>query len=84
MPVFGGHTAGALTTDVWGLRSIAPAWSALSPDGSPPYGWDGYSEICDEARDRMVVCGGIPSPAAADAWTLTLAGPASSRRARRS
>jgi hypothetical protein len=61
MLVFGGHTASGLTTDVWELRLIGPAWSALSPDGSPPYGRDGHSAIYDAARDRMVVIGGLGS-----------------------
>lgn len=75
MLVFGGHTASAIPRDLWELRLIGPAWSELSPAGTPPYGRDGHSAIYDAPRDRMVVIGGLGSGMPyVDATALSLAG----------
>jgi len=66
--VFGGNTAGCSNTnpslnDTWtltGANGLAgtPAWSQISPSGSPPPGREGHTVVYDEAADRMVVFGG--------------------------
>lgn len=62
--------------DVWQLDlSGTPAWTQLSPSGTPPAGRYGHGVIYDPARDRMVVFGG--SSLATDtngAWALSLSG----------
>jgi len=77
MVVFGGEGASGQRNDVWAL-SLAenPAWSELTPAGSPPAGREGASAIWDPVRDRMVVFGGYGSDGGYrnDVWALSVAG----------
>ena len=75
MVVFGGIEDGSLN-DVWALSLAGtPAWTVLTPDGTPPSGRYGHSAICDPVRDRMMVFGGLDdSVYRDDVWDLTLAG----------
>ena len=71
MVVFGGFANGGRRNDVWALSLAGtPAWSELTPAGSPPAPLWMHTAIYDPVRDRMVVLGG-PSN---DVWALSLAG----------
>ncbi len=74
MLVFGGMDASyALYNDVWALSlSGAPAWTRLSPAGTPPATRRFHSAIYDPVRDRMVVMGG--EFRGNEVWGLSLAG----------
>ena len=77
MTVFGGRDTSGLRNDSWALSLAgSPAWSELSPAGSPPFERQEHTAIYDPVRDRMVVFGGrvasgIPRN---DVWALSLAG----------
>ncbi len=75
MVVFGGYD-GSYRNDVWALSlSGTPAWSAISPGGSPPAGRYQHTAIHDPVRERMIVFGGYDgSRRLNDAWALGLAG----------
>ena len=48
-----------LRNDVWALSLAGtPAWTQLTPTGTPPSARYGHSAIYDPVRDRMVVFGG--------------------------
>jgi hypothetical protein len=82
MVVFGGYSSGSpnYSDGVWALSLPGmPAWTQLTPSGTPPSDRDGHSAIYDPVRDRMVVFGGdsgSPSfpPYFNDVWALSLAG----------
>jgi flagellar hook capping protein FlgD len=75
MVVFGGYYDGVGGNDVWGLSLAgSPAWSELTPAGSPPTGRGGHAAIYDPLRDRMVVFGGSDFDYLNDVWALALAG----------
>jgi hypothetical protein len=70
MVVFGGGL-----DDVWALSLAgSPAWSALTPAGSPPSARSEATAIYDPVRDRMVVFGGLGPFLNDDVWALSLAG----------
>ena len=75
--MFGGYSGGTAFNDVWALSlSGTPAWSPLTPAGTPPSGrWLGVA-IYDPPRHRMVVFGGADASSNPmnDAWALTLDG----------
>jgi hypothetical protein len=82
MVVFGGYyydgSSHALN-DVWALSLAGtPAWTQLTPSGTPPIGRLRHSAIYDPVRDRMVVFGGgsnsYPNYFLNDVWALSLAG----------
>jgi len=74
MVVFGGHS-GSILNDVWALSLAGtPAWTQLTPSGTPPSGRAGHSAIYDPLRDRMVVFGGYSGSTLNDVWALSLAG----------
>jgi hypothetical protein len=77
MIVFGGYSSGNLINEVWALSlSGAPAWTQLTPSGTPPGVREGHSAIYDPVRDRIVVFGGAGYPDwFNDVWVLTLSGP---------
>jgi hypothetical protein len=59
MVVFGGND-GNVRNDVWALSLAgSPAWSELTPTGTPPIGRTKHTAIYDPPRDRMVVLGGF-------------------------
>src|SRR5206468_4356809 len=79
MLVFGGHYDslgwGLVLNDVWALSlSGTPAWSSISPSGTPPAARAWHTAVYDAGRDRMVVFGGccFGSSYFNDAWELTL------------
>ena len=73
MVVFAGNTDSGYRNDVWALSLTGtPAWTQLTPTGTPP-GARGYlGAIYDPARDRMVVFGGMGSGYLNDVWALSL------------
>ena len=65
-----------LNNDVWALTlSGTPAWSQLSPAGTPPVGRRYHSAVYDPVNDRMVVFGGSTGTETLnDVWALSFAG----------
>ena len=75
MVVFGGYTGSSFPNDVRALSLAGtPAWTPVTPSGTPPSGREGHSAIYDPVRDRTVVSGGIGSDIFNDVWALSLAG----------
>ncbi len=76
MIVFGGRTLSGARQDVWALSlSGAPAWSNLSPFGTPPPARWNHVAIYDPVGDRMIVHGGESSTQwFDDTWALGLSG----------
>ncbi len=76
MLVFGGYDNSYYYNDVWALSlSGAPAWTELTPGGTPPEVRYRHTAIYDPVGDRMVVFGGWHSGAFfGDAWELSLSG----------
>ncbi len=75
MLVFGGNSASGYHNDVWALSLAgSPAWSELTPAGTPPSARYEHSAIYDPVRDRMVVFGGDAAGFQNDLWSLSLAG----------
>jgi len=75
--VFGGSPGAGYFNDVWALSLAGtPAWTQLTPTGTPPSGRLCHSAIYDPVRDRMVVFGGREywAPLLDDVWALSLAG----------
>jgi hypothetical protein len=77
--VFFGGTDDTMPTrrnDVWTLAlSGTPAWSQLSPSGTPPAARMFHSAVYDAVNDRMVVFGGSgASGTLNDVWALSFAG----------
>jgi len=76
MVVFGGYSSFSFLNDVWALSLAGtPAWTRLTPSGTPPSTRAGHSAIYDSVRDRMVVFGGYSGSDLNDVWALSLAGP---------
>jgi hypothetical protein len=58
--------------DVWALSLAgAPAWTELTPSGTPPTGRWNHSAVFDSARYRMVVFAGEDPSIFHDTWALT-------------
>jgi hypothetical protein len=81
MVMFGGsNSAGyhdSVVNDVWALSlSGSPAWTQLTPDGTPPIARMGQAGIYDPIRDRMIVFGGDDDNGTilSDTWALSLTG----------
>ena len=75
MVVFGGWSGEPLLNDFWALSlTAAPAWTQLTPSGTPPGARSDHSAIYDPVRDRMVVFGGALGSYFNDVWTLSLEG----------
>jgi hypothetical protein len=76
MLVFGGFTGEVYLNDVWALSLAGtPAWTELTPSGTPPHTRYRQSAIYDPVRDRMVVFAGWWSGTNFnDVWELSLAG----------
>ncbi len=75
--VFGGRiSATEEVNEVWALSLVGePAWTMLSPVGTPPNARYGHTAIYDPLRDRMVVFGGYDGVNTyQDAWSLSLSG----------
>uniref|UniRef100_A0A832IA22 T9SS type A sorting domain-containing protein n=1 Tax=Eiseniibacteriota bacterium TaxID=2212470 RepID=A0A832IA22_UNCEI len=72
MIVIGGSD-GAFRNDVWALSlGDPPAWTALSPAGTPPSARVGHVAAYDPVRDRIVLFGGDDLAYRNDAWALSL------------
>jgi hypothetical protein len=73
--VFGGYGSGYFN-DVWALSLTgAPAWTQLTPSGTPPSARRYHTAIYDAVRDRMVVFGGNSAGYyVGDVWALSLSG----------
>jgi hypothetical protein len=73
MIVFGGSD-GALQNEVWALSLDSnPAWTLLTPTGTPPAPRRGALAIYDAWNDRLIVFGGYDGSAARnDVWALSL------------
>ena len=71
--LFGGYD-GSFRNDVWALSlSGTPAWSAITPAGTPPPGRWAPAAAYDPVRDRMIVFGGYDGTASRnDVWALSL------------
>jgi hypothetical protein len=85
--LFGGYVpnfigGGTGLNDVWQLSlGASPAWTQLSPQGTPPPGRGYHAMVYDAADDRLVVIGGrrtdnsgLGAPPLRDVWQLSLAG----------
>ena len=73
--LFGGTTAGNFLNDTWALTlSGTPAWSQLTPTGTPPAGRTSSAGVYDPGQDRLVVYGGFDGTVYGDVWSLSLAG----------
>jgi len=76
MLVFGGRDT-AYLNDSWALSLAGtPAWSELTPAGTPPAPRAFHTAIYDAARDRMLVFGGLDFQVGLfnDLWALSLEG----------
>jgi len=73
---FGGHGGSGRRNDVWALALAGtPAWTELTPSGTPPSARSGHSAIYDPVRDRVLVFGGSDdSGLRNDVWALALTG----------
>lgn len=72
--VFGGSD-GALRNDVWALDlSGTPAWSAITPVGTPPAPRRNHVAMFDPVRQRMLVFGGNTGSQVNDVWELDFTG----------
>jgi hypothetical protein len=77
MVVFGGYDNSGRRNDVWALSLAGtPAWTQLTPSGTPPNARFRHRAIYDPVRDRMVVFGGYDgSFTLNNDWALSLADP---------
>jgi hypothetical protein len=76
MVIFGGQPTGsAPVNDVWALSlSGTPAWTHLTPSGTPPSGRSGAGAAYDDARGRLLLFGGEAFGSSNDVWALSLSG----------
>jgi len=81
MVVFGGHDGVSMPSlrrnDVWALSLAGtPAWTEITPTGTPPSARSSHSAIYDPVRHQMVVFAGTESFTSYqnDVWTLSLGG----------
>ena len=75
--LFGGEGGAGNFNDVWSASlGASPAWTQLTPTGTPPSPRGGHSAMFDAPRDRMLVFGGgtnellALSLSGAPAWSL--------------
>src|SRR5262245_31677851 len=62
MLVFGGIAGSTVFNDVRALSlGATPAWTLLTPSGTPPAGRHAHVAIYDPLRDRMIVARGVGS-----------------------
>jgi hypothetical protein len=75
MIVFAGYRQNfTFTNEVWELRfTPSPAWTLLSPAGTPPAARRGAATVYDPLRRRMLVFGGQGT--ISEFWSLNLDGP---------
>jgi hypothetical protein len=76
MVIFGGGNSSGRFNEVWALSlGDTPAWTQLTPSGTPPSARSAPAAIYDPVRDRMVVFGGYSGSSLNDTWSLLLAEP---------
>jgi hypothetical protein len=80
MVVFGGSSTAGIVNDVWKLSHAdgtggTPAWTQVSPTGTPPVARYAHSAVYNAANNRMVVFGGglVSGALLNDTWVLTSA-----------
>jgi hypothetical protein len=78
MVVFGGSATSGLVNDVWMLSHAdgtggTPAWTQLSPTGTPPAARYAHTAVYNAANNRMVVFGGSDGSYLNDTWVLSSA-----------
>jgi outer membrane protein assembly factor BamB len=63
-------------SDVWALSLVGPpAWTAITPAGTPPAPREGHTVVLDPALDRLVLFGGYDDDLQySDTWFLNLGG----------
>jgi hypothetical protein len=77
MMIFGGLTSGfSLFNDVWVLTNAnglggTPAWTKLSPSGTPPCAREYPSATYDIVNNLMTIYGGFCTALQNDAWVLS-------------
>jgi len=75
--IYGGDAGGTAFGDVWTLSNAngsggTPAWTSLSPGGTPPSARSGHSAFFDSMTNRMVVFGGVNAASDfGDVWYLS-------------
>ena len=76
MLVFGGaDVSNNAQNDVWSLSlGASPAWTKLSPLGTPPAARSGAAGVYDPVNDRLVLFGGTDNSVMSDVWALSLSG----------
>ncbi|MGH7723934.1 MAG: Kelch repeat-containing protein [Candidatus Eiseniibacteriota bacterium] len=76
MVIFGGVATGGARNDVWSLSLAGtPAWTLLTPTGTPPSARFGASALFDRQRRRMYLFGGgVGAPNTSETWVLDLSG----------
>ncbi len=74
--VFGGISGSTRKNDVWALSlGASPAWTALTPAGTPPSARSGACAVYDPVLDRLLVFGGSDASGyLSDVWALSLSG----------
>jgi len=74
MVVFGGYDGANSRNDLWALSlGTTPAWSRLTPSGTPPEARNSSGGVYDAVADRLVVFGGFDATAQKflnDTWSL--------------
>ena len=76
MVVFGGSSSGGLVNDAWKLSHAdgtggTPAWTQLSPAGTPPTARYSHTAVYNAANNRMIVFGGYNGGFLNDTWVLS-------------
>jgi hypothetical protein len=76
MVIFGGNTGSGSQNDVWALSFAGtPAWTQLSPTGTPPPLRSDQAAALDAGTNRLIVFGGANGPELFnDVYALTLTG----------
>jgi hypothetical protein len=77
MIVFGGGEFPLAFNDTWELSLASPAWTELTPSGTPPSPRVGHTAVYDSQAGRMVVFGGARGSSGEEsyAFELDLTGP---------
>lgn len=44
--------------DLWAYEAASNRWVPLTPSGTPPPAWAGYTAVWDSVRERMLGFGG--------------------------
>jgi hypothetical protein len=78
MIIIGGFAYGTFVNDVWAIPLTgSPAWTPISPLGTPMPVRHSHTATFDPVRNRIIVIGGVGSSSGTvfnDVWALTLDG----------